>query len=305
MILGKNTNYQSNYNPNILHKIPRSNSRENLQNKNFKGIDIWNIYELSWLDIFGIPNIALLRIIVNASSKYIIESKSLKLYIGSFANEKFKNIEDLYLIIYKDLSNILGDIYLQITTPDDIDHINNNYTNYTIHNPLYINLENALRDDSFNSNYQFQKYNVDKSLLKHNHNQYIKERVCSNLMRSNCLITNQPDYASIYIDYQGVEINKLSLLKYIVSYRNHNEFHEQAVERFFSDFFEMLNIKTLSLYAKYTRRGGIDINPYRTNDENLFELFIFEKIDKYVPELINQKINKIASVIDIKRDLRQ
>lgn len=255
--LGKNSEYKDKYDNSILFKLPRSQKRIELgispDRIPFYGLDIWNAYEVSWLDMNGKPNVALITFYIPADSEYIVESKSLKLYFNSLNNDYFESADIVLNLIKNDLSNLLGvDVTVNISNinhfsesigsmeGENIDHIEVKCTEYDTANP---------------------------KLIKYNEN-IVTEVLNSNLLKSNCLITNQPDWGSVAIKYTGKQLNRESIIQYIVSLRNHNEFHEQCVERIFYDIKNAINPIYLSVYARYTRRGGIDICPYRTTDKN-------------------------------------
>ena len=259
-LLGKATRYKNKYDNNILFRIPRKDKRKELgldSNKlPFHGVDIWNAYEISWLDMYGKPCVAIGRFDIPANSVYIVESKSMKLYLNSFNNDKFQSKKMVSEIITQDLSNLLEckiDVYLYDLASEhynnidvmpgyNIDHLQVNCTEYDTANPQLIQFDDFI----------------------------VTEEINSNLLKSNCLITNQPDWASVSIQYTGKKLKRDSVIQYLVSLRDHNEFHEQCVERIFCDIFNRIKPQHLAIYARYTRRGGVDICPYRTNDINFF-----------------------------------
>lgn len=256
-ILGKETVYSFKYNNNLLCPIARKIGREAINSSSnldilFRGVDIWNCYEMSWLTQNGLPEVRMLKLYIDANSPNIVESKSLKLYLMSFSNHKFENEQEVAHIIQNDLSKIvsfpvrlkmmkLSEIYGQKIAC---------FQGKNIDNVVDIKIED---------------YHVNKELLRVKNENIVQEELYSNLLKSNCLVTNQPDWASIYIKYKGQEIDHRGLLKYIISFRDHNEFHEQCVEHVFTDIMMQCHPEELTVYAKYTRRGGIDINPYRSN----------------------------------------
>jgi 7-cyano-7-deazaguanine reductase len=258
--LGKQSNYQAIYNPNILLALPRTAKRKEIGiNPNdlpFYGFDRWNHYEVSWLNEKGKPIVALAEIIYKCNSPNIIESKSMKLYFNSFNNTKFANTALVELTITKDLEEHVGSqVFVKI-------------------NPIYCFTDSKVYR-GFNGicidelDVECFVYTVDSSSLL-TEDQEVTEIIYSDLLKSNCLITNQPDWGSIQITYKGKRINHTGLLQYIVSFRNHNEFHEQCIERIFVDIMQYCQPSELSVHGRYTRRGGIDINPYRsTNDVDL------------------------------------
>lgn len=256
-ILGKNTVYSFQYNNDLLFPIARKIGRDAIKSSSnldivFQGVDIWNCYEMSWLTQNGLPEVRMLKLYIDANSPNIVESKSLKLYLMSFSNHRFKSDKEVANLIQNDLSNIvdfpvqlkmmkLSEVYGQKIAC---------FQGENIDNAVDINIEH---------------YNINKELLSVKSENIVKEELYSNLLKSNCLVTNQPDWASIYIKYKGQQIDRRGLLKYIISFRDHNEFHEQCVEHVFTDIMTQCKPEELTVYAKYTRRGGIDINPYRSN----------------------------------------
>lgn len=257
--LGKQSTYQSEYDPKLLFAIPRSIKRHEIgidtNNPGFYGVDIWNHYEISWLNAKGKPMVAIGEISYMASSPNIIESKSMKLYFNSFNNTKFNSIESLIELVESDLSTAIGDIVkfklFQISS-----------------NSVIQQFQGSCLDDL---DISFDTYMPNSDFLA-TENSIVEEELYSNLLKSNCLITGQPDWGSIWIKYSGLKINHAGLLQYIVSLRNHNEFHEQCIERIFNDIMKQCNPNSLSVYARYTRRGGLDINPYRSTDKNLDQI---------------------------------
>lgn len=255
--LGASTGYKSTYDKSLLYPIARKLGFDRLgidQNKlPFSGVDIWNCYEVSWLNNYGLPQVRIMRFSVEANSENIIESKSLKLYLNSFNNHKFENDAAVCRVIKEDLSRVAGGKVeiLQFEPPHEVRDRNL----CTMPGQLIDHYQDVYVQD----------YDINKDLLKLASNEVISERLYSNLLKSNCLVTNQPDWASIVIDYTGPKIDERALLQYIVSYRNHSGFHEQCVENIFIDIMDQCKPECLSVYAKYTRRGGVDISPYRTN----------------------------------------
>jgi 7-cyano-7-deazaguanine reductase len=251
--LGKPTEYSSRYTPELLFGVARSVARELSgigPELPFSGSDIWNAWELTWLDETGKPVVATATIAVDATSPNIIESKSLKLYLNSFAMTRYRTVDEVSALIQTDLSQVAGssvivDIKSAITSTSDsivqfpgtcIDH-----------------LEMAEM-----SNY------VDASVLRCS-TETVSEEIYSHLLRSNCPVTNQPDMGSVLVRYKGPKIDQSSLLQYIVSYRQHSDFHEACIERIFVDLNKHCAPEKLTIYARYNRRGGLDINPFRTN----------------------------------------
>ncbi len=254
--LGKEVIYKTKYDASLLFPVPRNIGREKIGLKDevpFTGYDIWNCYELSWLNQKGKPHVAILVVYIPHSSENIVESKSLKLYLNSFNNTKFSNKEEVARIIEKDLSNLVNSSEKILLEIKDL-----NNANHTLLRGF-----NAFNIDHIDVEISNNKQSND--LLKIESDDIVEESLCSDLLRSNCLITKQPDWGSLLIIYKGKKINHESLLKYIISFRDHIEFHEQCVERIFNDLYNLLKPIKLYVEARYTRRGGIDINPVRAS----------------------------------------
>ncbi|QCI22160.1 NADPH-dependent 7-cyano-7-deazaguanine reductase QueF [Buchnera aphidicola] len=239
----------------LLKSIPRKKHRDNLKLDNsnlpFMGKDIWTLYELSWLNKNGIPQVAVAKIEINITSANIIESKSLKIYINSFHQTKFNNHIQLLETIQFDLTKcVCGVVSIKLFNLNQIK--NENISEFY----------GCCIDDQ---NIEITSYQYNPFLLINSSKKILKESLYSNLFKSNCPITQQPDWASIQIIYVGQEIDHSALLAYLISFRNHNEFHEECVERIFNDIENNCKPHELTVYARYTRRGGIDINPWRTN----------------------------------------
>ncbi|MET1254184.1 NADPH-dependent 7-cyano-7-deazaguanine reductase QueF [Aliikangiella maris] len=264
--LGKFTDYQSPYSKELLYAIERSPKRMELPHGEMPyikgeiwGEDIWNAYEISWLNPQGLPQVAVAEFRFAANSPIIVESKSLKLYLNSLNQMHFPTVEALAQLIEQDLQSVT-----QVKVKVIIKSLNTS--------DLQVNqMEGVLLDDQQVSidSYQYSPQLLQLSSAdKDDPLSLIKETLVSHLLRSNCLITNQPDWASIQISYTGQPICHQALLAYLVSFRHHNEFHEQCVERIFSDIMQFCRPQKLTVYARYTRRGGLDINPWRSNFEN-------------------------------------
>ena len=254
--LGKIVTYESKYNRSLLQGVPRALNRDPLgicaNNLPFKGEDLWNLYEISWLNLKGKPVVATAEVRVAIDSTHLVESKSFKLYLNSFNQTRFENEEVVCATITKDLIEVAeGDVTV-VMNPESIKTIKE-------FDALCIDDE----DIAINT------YDIQPDYLK-NATQgdiIISESLCSNLLKSNCLVTGQPDWASVKIHYTGPKINRANLLRYLVSFRQHNEFHEQCVERIFTDIKRYCQPENLTVLARYTRRGGLDINPLRSDIE--------------------------------------
>ena len=254
-LLGKTTAVPAGYDPGILYPIPRQPMRDALGITGtipFYGLDIWNAYELSWLNMRGKPQIAIMNLTVSSDSPNIVESKSMKLYLNSLAQMKMVDADAVTALLRADLSDTFG-------SPATIN---------LIHQPNFasISLEelNGLLLDRLDI--EATQYSLDPALLQtHTDEPPVEETLVSHILKTNCPVTGQPDWGSIQIHYVGHAINQESLLKYLISYRQQQEFHEQCVERIFMDILKACKPQSLTVYARYTRRGGISINPWRNN----------------------------------------
>lgn len=253
--LGKPAAYQTQYDPSLLFPIARQDKRQELGiggTLPFFGIDIWNAYEVSWLNLRGKPQIAVATATVPADSPSIVESKSFKLYLNSFNQTRLAGPDALLELLRADLSSAFGaPVQLALTLPDAFSKLKME------------ELDGLLLD---RLDIEVTEYAPDPSLLKANHDEApVEEVLVSHLLKSNCLVTGQPDWGSVQIRYVGSAIDQEGLLKYLIGFREHNEFHEQCVERIFMDVLRQCKPQKLSVYARYTRRGGLDINPWRSN----------------------------------------
>ncbi|AWP53795.1 TPA: NADPH-dependent 7-cyano-7-deazaguanine reductase QueF [Haemophilus influenzae] len=260
--LGQKTEYASQYDRTLLQPVPRALNRDGLgitQNQPFTiGADIWTAYEISWLNEKGLPQVAIADIHLDYQSQNLIESKSFKLYLNSFNQSKFADFNAVQQIMQRDLSECAqGDVKVQLNSvavydSQKIDHLQGNCID-----------EQDIEITSYEFNADWLKDCVSDEI--------VEEKLVSHLLKSNCLITNQPDWGTLHIHYVGKKIDHEKLLRYVVSFRQHNEFHEQCVERIFCDLMHYAKPEKLTVYARYTRRGGLDINPFRSNFENLPE----------------------------------
>lgn len=254
--LGKSSAYIDKYDASILFSIPRINKRQEIGIDSLKlpfyGNDIWHAYEISFLNTKGKPIVACGEFSFPCTSKNIIESKSLKLYLNSFNNSKFKNLEEVANIISIDLAKAI-DSKVKVELFTLADWLNK----YSLGNFIGTNLDSL--------DIICQDYVVNTNLLSTVNDTVVHEVLYSNLLKSNCLVTGQPDWGTVCIEYSGNKICHENLLKYLISFRNHNEFHEQCVERIFNDIWQKTKPEKLSVEARYTRRGGLDICPFRTS----------------------------------------
>ena len=252
-LLGKDTNYPTEYQPDILFPIARAQAREKYAHVEGiqQGQDWWHVFEISWLNAAGIPQVAIGRISLPASSPNLIESQSLKLYFNSMNFTKFDSKDSFIATVEKDLS-VAADAPVSLTLfqPDGLE----------ITQPDGICIDDLSPDRLEN--------HPDASLLKLDaeNSDAIEVQLYSHLLRSNCPVTGQPDWGTVFIRYQGKKPCYRSILAYIISYRQHNGFHEQCVEQMFADIWQNLEPEKLMVYATYTRRGGLDINPCRVSD---------------------------------------
>ena len=256
LTLGKSTPYRDQYDASLLQAVPRSMNREPLglfpDSLPFHGADIWTLYELSWLNDKGLPQVAVGEISLNANSINLIESKSFKLYLNSFNQTKFASWDKVLETLTRDLSTCAeGEVSVTLTRLEEVEGT-----------PVGRFTGECIDDQDITiDNYQFSA----DYLAQAAGDEIVEESLVSHLLKSNCLITHQPDWGSVQIQYRGPKINREALLRYLVSFRNHNEFHEQCVERIFNDIMHFCTPETLAVYARYTRRGGLDINPWRSN----------------------------------------
>jgi 7-cyano-7-deazaguanine reductase len=253
--LGKTSAYQTTYAPELLFPIPRQQKRDELglgSTLPFFGVDIWNAYELSWLNMRGKPQVAIATITAPADSPNIIESKSFKLYLNSFNQTRLADSAALLALLRADLSKGFGaPVHIVLTAPDAFEMVKMGELDGLLLDRLDIEVD---------------EYKPSPELLWSVRDEVpVEETLVSHLLKSNCLVTGQPDWASVQIKYIGPQIDQESLLRYLIGFREHNEFHEQCVERIFVDVMRQCAPQKLAVYARYTRRGGLDINPWRSN----------------------------------------
>ena len=253
--LGKTSAYQTQYAPELLFPIARQQKRDELQITGalpFFGVDIWNAYELSWLNMRGKPQVAIATFTVPADSPNIIESKSFKLYLNSFNQTRLANQDALVELLREDVSTAAGaPVHVTVTMQEDFGRLKMGELDGLLLDRLDIEVDN---------------YSPSPALLTAAKGEPpVDETLVSHLLKSNCLVTGQPDWGSVQIHYVGPQIDQEGLLKYLIGFREHNEFHEQCVERIFTDIMRQCAPHKLAVYARYTRRGGLDINPWRAN----------------------------------------
>jgi 7-cyano-7-deazaguanine reductase len=254
-MLGRAVAQPDRYDPNLLFPIARAPQRASIGIADalpFHGVDIWNAYELSWLDARGKPEIAIGEIRVPATTPNLVESKSLKLYLGSYAQERFASADEVRNRIARDLSAATGGaVVVTLTMPE-----------------RFASLElAALEGESIDGlAVSIGHYGPPDANLLRTSREDVEETLVSHLLKSNCPVTGQPDFASVAIRYAGPRIDRENLLRYIVSFRNHSDFHEHCVERMHVDLMRRCAPQRLAVFARYTRRGGIDINPWRSSE---------------------------------------
>lgn len=261
--LGQKTEYVSEYDPSLLFSISRAQSRAGLSivadELPFAGVDIWTGYELSWLDPMGKPQVAVAEFTVPCDSPNIVESKSFKLYLNSYNQTRFDSMAAVVATLEKDLGAAAGaPVAVKVMPLAGIKK--------TAEALCCESIGQLAADNIDGLEVEIVDYHPNPALLQCQIEQpVITEALCSDLLKTNCPVTGQPDWASVYIRYRGAPIKRESLLKYIVSFREHQDFHEHCVERMFTDILTYCQPEALTVYARYTRRGGLDINPFRSN----------------------------------------
>lgn len=258
--LGRKTDYIKEYTPSLLCPITRWEGRETLELESpeqlpFHGVDLWNHYEVSWLDGKGKPQVGVAEILFPANSRFLLESKSMKLYFNSLNFMRFESKGDFIRQVETDLSQA-AHAPVQLTL-----HSSQSLADTTLGEPIGECLDG--QDLAFDD----KAFVLNPLHLQSDKARIVSEDLYSHLLRSNCPVTHQPDWGTVLIRYRGPAINHTGLLRYIVSYRDHADFHEQCVERIFMDILRHCQPTQLSVYARYTRRGGLDINPFRSNFE--------------------------------------
>jgi len=259
--LGRASAYADQYDAALLFPLPRQPKRTEIGITGtipFFGADLWTAYELSWLNARGKPQVAIAHITVPCETPNIVESKSFKLYLNSFNGTRFASLDEVRARIRQDVSEVVwrgaptaGTVGVRLVTPEQFDQER-------------VHEQDGLLLDRLDI--ECTQYQPAPELLRANHDEApVTETLVSHLLKSNCLVTGQPDWGSVQIAYSGAQIDQEGLLQYIVSFRGHNEFHEQCVERIFMDIRQRCRPIKLAVYARYTRRGGLDINPLRTS----------------------------------------
>ena len=254
--LGQQSAYISQYTPSLLQPVPRSLNRDDLGLRGelpFQGCDVWTLYELSWLNAKGKPVVAIGEVFVPATSPNLIESKSFKLYLNSFNQTRCDSLEAVQALLVQDLSGCAGaPVSVTLFTLDQAPH-------------QIAQLPGECIDSL---DIEVDGYEFDETLLQGAAgHEIVEETLHSHLLKSNCLVTSQPDWGSVVIHYRGPRLDREKLLRYLISFRQHNEFHEQCIERIFTDLKHFCAPTQLTVHARYTRRGGLDINPFRSDWE--------------------------------------
>ncbi|TAN07233.1 MAG: NADPH-dependent 7-cyano-7-deazaguanine reductase QueF [Rhodanobacteraceae bacterium] len=253
--LGLKTDYPTTVDPAVLFAVPRAEARKAIGLDGaalpFTGADLWNAWEFSWLDARGLPRVAVLRLAVPCTSPNLVESKSLKLYLGGYAMTPFTGPEAVRARVERDVSACVGaKVAVTLLDPHDVERAG------------VASLAGESLDDQRieASDYADPRPELLQAQVGM---PAIEETLCTRLFRSLCPVTGQPDWASVVLHYRGAPIEHAGLLRYLVSYRQHPDFHEACVERIFADVMARCVPQGLSLYARFLRRGGIDINPWR------------------------------------------
>jgi 7-cyano-7-deazaguanine reductase len=254
--LGKQVDYPEHYAPEVLCAVPRKLGRDALglsETLPFVGFDVWNAYELSWLNLQGKPEVAVAEIVVPCESPNLIESKSLKLYFNSFNLTRITDAEEFVRRAEADLSQCAGaPVAVRIRLAGQWQTESLQCHEGELLDQLAIEVDEGQTPDA--------------ALLRCIDTRVVEETLCSHLLRSCCPVTGQPDWASVVIHYRGQPIDRYGLLRYIIGFRQQHEFHEQCVERLFCDLLARVKPEQLTVMARYTRRGGLDINPMRSTE---------------------------------------
>ena len=254
MLLGRQTPVAESYSPDLLYPISRAVGREQIATADelpFTGTDLWHAYEMSWLNRADKPVTFVGRFAIPASSPNMVESKSFKLYLNSLNNTRFESTEQVREMISRDVTEVVGsEVELQLLAVDDACLAG-------------ARLEGFCLDDL---DAGLPAVEPAAEMLKLQDTAHAEEKLYTHLLRSLCPVTGQPDWASVWIHYSGPPLVRESLLRYIIAYRSHQEFHEQCVERMFCHIYQRLAPEFLHIQAFYTRRGGLDINPFRSTD---------------------------------------
>ncbi len=287
LLLGKETVYKNKYDANLLYPIARLNTRQALLESGslpFEGIDVWTAYEVSWLNAQGKPQLRLAEFTFSHNTTNIVESKSFKLYLNSFNQTKFASEDEVKRTMLKDLTQAAdGEVSVSFYGLDStgelvIDELPGYCIDeYNIHVEHYHPEPSLLLSADFPENNALSEAEQGHGVLGKKANKIdglgdivSNELLYSHLLKTNCPVTNQPDWATIFIAYSGKKIHPENLLSYLISFREHQDFHENCVEQIFIDIQQKCQPSSLAVYARYTRRGGLDINPLRCSLDNSF-----------------------------------
>lgn len=250
--LGVPSPYPQSYDASQLYSLDRSMTRRGID-LSFCGVDLWTAYEMSWLNPRGMPKVAVMSASIPCESPRLIESKSLKLYLNSFNQSRFESGSSVREVLQRDLARAVGAPVSVVLYRSD---------------QWRCTLGEGLGGESLDGqDLAITTYDIDASLLSAGPSN-ASETLYSDLLKSHCLKTGQPDWASVWFRYRGAKLDRAGLLKYVISFRNHAGFHEDCVERMYTDIMTRCHPEQLTVYARYTRRGGVDINPFRSNYEN-------------------------------------
>lgn len=253
--LGKASEYPDRYDPSLLFPVARDENRRRIGLNDGRwpwfGEDLWQAWEVSWLRLSGVPAVAWAEIRFPAASPSIIESKSLKLYLNSFNQSAFSSPEQVAKTITDDLSSACGAaVQVDMKSVDEPGDAFGRPQGY------------ELIDDEPVSDvvYEYSPESLSAG------GEVVTEKLCSHLLKSNCPVTGQPDWATLMVSYTGPKLDRAGLLKYVVSFRQKQDFHEHCVETVFTDLMAQCQPEKLMVCARYTRRGGLDINPWRATE---------------------------------------
>ncbi|WP_096087610.1 NADPH-dependent 7-cyano-7-deazaguanine reductase QueF [Agaribacterium haliotis] len=252
--LGADAAYPEAYDSTLLQAIPRSLSRAELCASQFFGLDLWNAYELSWLKPSGLPQVAIAEFAFDAKNPNIVESKSFKYYLNSLNQAVFASVDELKACLQRDLSRCVGGP-VQVSL-------------WALNNAAGAQLDTPPGEclDELDIDIEYYEPQAHMLQLDRQAGQWRERCFYSHLLKSNCPVTGQPDWATVWFQYSGPAFDRASLLRYLVAFRQYQGFHESCVERIFTDISAQFAPEALCVYARYTRRGGLDINPFRVSE---------------------------------------
>ncbi len=254
--LGKSSVFRDEYDPKLLDPISRSLARASFKIPTDRGFDLWRFYEITYLNRLSIPQTATGFMKLDAASPYIVESKSLKLYIGSFTQTKFESLLEVQEVMAHDLRlAVKSEVTVKLCPLEES-------AECLAPQPLQGTLIDAASGFALEDMSE-----VKPALLVKSDGPRVEETLRSNVLRTLCPVTSQPDHAQVQIRYQGVQVNHLDLLRYLISFRKHQGFHEQCCEQIYHDLKTGLKLDKVEVMTLFTRRGGIDINPVRSDFE--------------------------------------